>query len=169
MFYARTDSASVGGLRDRNCGMWELPSLVMVAVAIHHRWRMHTCGQSAWKGGGFAMFSTARCHVLNMWLWHVSHDRCEMVAVPDNRSHLRNQAVYVPTPRNIRRLAVGLLDGAWLRLGSVAILCPPSEMRERAEMAAALIQHRTVDFDMTSGTYRSVEGHRVVVAMRRHS
>lgn len=38
--------------------MWVVPILLLILVAIHQRCRVATIGQTAWKGGGFGMFST---------------------------------------------------------------------------------------------------------------
>jgi hypothetical protein len=38
--------------------MWIVPILLLILVALHQRWRVATTGQTAWKGGGFGMFST---------------------------------------------------------------------------------------------------------------
>jgi hypothetical protein len=92
------------------------PAILMCLVALVQIVRAHTQGQSAWKGGGFGMFSTSdspqarfvRCTL-------EGPDKEYRVQLPRRLSELSMLARTVPTPGNVRDLALEALDVDWVR------------------------------------------------------
>ena len=82
-----------------------LPILLFVLVALNQIRLARTTDLTAWKGGGFGMFSTrdrprarqVRCHL-------VGGDRDIPLAIPAELKHLEESTKNLPTERNLIRL-----------------------------------------------------------------
>jgi len=82
-----------------------VPTIVLVLVALNQIRLAQTTDLTAWKGGGFGMFSTidrprarqVRCHI-------VGGDKDIPFAIPADLNDLEQSAKTLPTERNLIRL-----------------------------------------------------------------
>lgn len=147
--------------------MWLVPSIVLVAIAIHHRWRMLTCHQGSWKGGGFAMFSDIPRNMVTLEILVDNEDgeratRSLPVQTGDGElERLFDRASHIPTERNLLAVARRAARMQWTACGEIA---HPTGVGQRPlEFESVRITHYRWDFDARRGVYSatSVSRHHV--------
>lgn len=92
------------------------PSLLLVLVASLQVYRSHAHHLSAWKGGGFGMFSTVDHPSVRYLRCYLLTEKGELpVPVPGRRARLELKARTLPLPQNLAQLADTLLsDAGWI-------------------------------------------------------
>jgi hypothetical protein len=97
-----------------------LAPALLVAVAATQLLLAHTRGLSAWKGGGFGMFSTVDSPLGRFYRVSLLTDSGEVrVAVPAELEPLAAAARTLPTPERLRRLGAVMAAGRWVPLSMV--------------------------------------------------
>jgi hypothetical protein len=139
-----------------------LPLLCLAAVFLHHRWRMYSMMQSAWKGGGFAMFSDIQRNVVvaDVWLQENGHVTGPF-RVTGHRLLL--EAAVVPTPERLERCGRELLSCRWNRSEDTAWVVQRGSSTRSWRATKTLLRHLRMDFDAADGRYSSVESLACVV------
>ena len=83
-----------------------LPAALLAAVATTQVWLARTADLTAWKGGGFGMFSTTDG---NSWRWvrlYVrAEGRSEELSMPPSLQDLAERAQALPSPHRLQALA----------------------------------------------------------------
>ncbi|NUN49180.1 MAG: hypothetical protein HUU15_10170 [Candidatus Brocadiae bacterium] len=93
------------------------PSLLLIAVAVFQMVRAGTLQQSAWKGGGFGMFSTSDAPSARFLRCWVRTPEGEVrVETPPDFQELARLARTVPTRENLERLGRSLETGVWIEM-----------------------------------------------------
>lgn len=83
-----------------------LPATLLIVVAVHQIVRAHTSPLSAWRGGGFGMFSTIDHPAARYVRCYLVGPRGEkLVPVPSGLRARELSALALPTERNLRALA----------------------------------------------------------------
>lgn len=134
--------------------LWWLPPALLMIVFAHHRWRVHSVGQSAWKGGGFGMFSETDRTAIAVVLWAIDNDG---VQAPIRLDPGVSQTIttVVPTPSNIVRWGRELAKTDWQRCGDVAHPRPPSSSAPSLMITQVHLRRLWVSFDVRAGEYRT--------------
>src|SRR3954463_2551325 len=101
--------------------MWSIPLILLVAVALHQRWRVWTVGQNPWKGGGFAMFVDAHrtFDITEIHIEDAGHTTWLQI-IGDH--YPRRKAVTVPTRKNMLAWARWVAGAHWVQSGGAASL-----------------------------------------------
>jgi hypothetical protein len=98
--------------------VWRRALLVPIClclVAGGHAWRVHAHGQTAWKGGGFGMFSTVDSEHARFVKAYLLTSQGEIpVAMPDNLRKRMAQLRAAPNLADAERLAHKLLEMKWV-------------------------------------------------------
>jgi hypothetical protein len=88
---------------------------VLVAVALVQIVRAHVVGQSAWKGGGFGMFSTVDSSGARFFRAYLIKDGLQLaVPIPDRLEDLVHRTKIVPTDENLQLIADELATEQWV-------------------------------------------------------
>lgn len=134
-----------------------LPGLLLVTVAIHHRWRMWRYGQLSWKGGGFAMFSDASDNSPITEVWTIDSDgRRSCFQVSDGNHARLLWARTIPTPRHMTAWAHVVAETAWQKCGTGVHPLQP-HVSTRVPIQRIVVRDRRVTLDATTGAYRATE------------
>jgi hypothetical protein len=136
--------------------VWWIPALLLVLVAMHQRWRMASVHQSAWKGGGFGMFSDIqRCSVAAV-AW-VREDDYRLTPLRLDPSAPLAKVTHIPTARNIRQWGEELAAVQWQRCGQTAHELAPGSGDEAALLEKITLHRLEIDFDGRHGMYAATE------------
>lgn len=137
--------------------LWSLPVLLLITVALIHRVRVHVRGQSAWKGGGFGMFSEIPHTAVVPVLWRVKTDQ-SVEEIPIDPSPPWSRESVLPTRKALEGVGASLLKREWQRCGRTAHewRAPASE-GERFRADGVILRVLRIAFDGRAGSYRSVE------------
>lgn len=131
-----------------------VPVFLMLGVFVVHRLRVARLGQSAWKGGGFGMFSDVRRTSVTASATFVDEDGAE-VSLRLPPCGPGDRAVQIPSPENVRRWAERLVDSEWQRCGDVAHLVNSHALVRPLQLTKVTAVVRRLDFDGTIGAYSS--------------
>lgn len=83
-----------------------LPAALLVVVAVAQVTLVHTSHLSAWKGGGFGMFSTLDAAPFRrVRLFVEAPERAEEIVIPPSLVDLATRTATLPTDTWMRRLA----------------------------------------------------------------
>jgi hypothetical protein len=134
--------------------MWLVPPIVLVAVAAVQRWRMWRHRQSAWKGGGFGMFSEINRNSVAVILSTIGadgtvHDLRVDPGIPPS--------ITCPTDAYLKRWGEDVARGEWLKCGAFAHLRPWYSTTSAEAIARVRITRLWLDFDARTGLYRAEE------------
>jgi|SRR5688572_21447341 len=134
-----------------------LPSVVLLAVAARHRWRVRRYGQWSWKGGGFAMFSDTADNTPLTELWIEEPDgRTSCLLVAGNNHPRLRWAKVIPTRHYMMAWARAVAENSWQRCGSVAHARHPY-LGSPVSIQRVVVRDRRVTFDGATGAYRGVD------------
>lgn len=134
--------------------MWFLPPLLLIIVAIHHRWRMRSRNQSAWKGGGFAMFSEIFGNTDTTTLSAKAKEGGDLSLTVLGVNHpLREKARSIPTEKNWLSWVRWVAAREWTRCGSSVHLPMPGQEGASLTVERVTVRFRQIDFDGRSGEY----------------
>jgi hypothetical protein len=126
-----------------------LPALLLVLTALHHRWRTRTVRQSAWKGGGFAMFSDmVRTALIPELIFQVQGESRRVRIPPPEQYDI---VTIIPTISRIDSFRRDLARQMWRLCGDSAH--PVDGAPTGMEVTDVCIQHVWVDFDCRTGIY----------------
>lgn len=142
--------------------LWMVPPLMLLLVAAHQRWRVRTIGQTAWKGGGFAVFSDIDRNSIGATLWVRESDgirACQIEACPP-----QSRATNVPTDENILRWGREIAKTRWQTCGGTAHPWLPSTNVAPVVTDRIELRRLSIDFDGRAGAYtaRTVKTYTVV-------
>lgn len=141
---------------------WVATPVLLVAVAIHHLWRVRSIDQSAWKGGGFGMFSEPPRCSLATTLWIATPEGAvESIDVDPQSVSLR--LLWVPSERSVRRWANAVAIGKWVRAGEWAQRCSATGTESPLNIQSVCVRHLRLDFDGRVGAYTARELKRYVL------
>jgi hypothetical protein len=88
-----------------------LPALLLVGVAVHQIFLVHTAGLSAWSGGGFGMFSTTDAGATRHLHAFVMRPGIQReTRIPDWMKDWERVVVTLPSEANLRAFALALAD-----------------------------------------------------------
>jgi hypothetical protein len=136
---------------------WWLPVVLLVVIALIQRIRVHLWGQSAWKGGGFAMFSEIPHTAVLPILCRVKAGEI-VERIPIAPSHMRSKESIMPSKRALERLGTNLLRRDWQRCGTTAHeWFEASPGSERLKPDGVIVRTLRVGFDGRTGTYVAVQ------------
>lgn len=125
----------------------------MLLIALHHRERVIRIGQSAWKGGGFAMFSVPnRQIVVRGELW-VREDRALRPLRVDGLNPYPISVV--PSEKNLQRLCRAILGRQWRRDGVRAVPLTRAASDTTLDVAKVTVTCIRIDFEAATGIYRN--------------
>jgi hypothetical protein len=136
--------------------LWWIPGALLLAVALHQRWRVHSVGQSAWKGGGFGMFSDLHHNSIAAVLWTRNEAGLE-VALRIDPTVSRSLMSRIPTSGNILRWGREIMRGRWQRCGGLACVQPLYSTERPVTIARVTLQHLWITFDGRRGVYTAEE------------
>lgn len=92
-----------------------LAPALLAAVAASQLFLAHAHGMSAWKGGGFGMFSTVDSPAGRFYRIALLTESGEVrVALPAGLEPVAAKARTLPTPQRLRRVATVLAAGRWV-------------------------------------------------------
>jgi hypothetical protein len=131
---------------------WWVPSAVLLAVASHHRWRVHSIRQSAWKGGGFGMFSEIQRSSIAVVLWVIDGNGDE-VPIKIDPSQSQTVMSVIPTPENLLRWGRAVVQSKWQRCGDFAHTRPQYSGAMPLRITKVTLRHLRVNFDSCRGAY----------------
>jgi hypothetical protein len=115
-----------------------LPAALLIVVALHQIVRAHTGPLSAWRGGGFGMFSTIDHLAARYVRCYLVGSRGEKsVPVPPRLLAQELTALGLPTERNLRALAA-----------AIAATAPPGVR----DVTAVRVEYWVREFDAASAT-----------------
>ena len=137
-----------------------LPALALLIVAAHQRIMVYYKHQSAWKGGGFGMFSEINRHSVVATLI-VKEAQGEIALRVDQRHRWDPGAA--PTPENLLRWGKEILLLKWTRVGNHADIYPSPSPEPPLHVLRVTIQHFEIDLDLKLGEYSSVLSGRLSV------
>ena len=140
-----------------------LPLILLVGVAAHQRWRMLHVHQSSWKGGGFAMFSTAveRAPLAELVV-EAENGALSVVRTMEDSDDRRFKASMIPTRRYFMDWGRALAGTTWQRGGSGVHRCLPSSVSPLT-VTRVVVKNRTVHFDLRTETYVSSDHEEYVI------
>jgi hypothetical protein len=132
--------------------MWIVPILLLILVALHQRWRVATTGQTAWKGGGFGMFSTIPNTIVIA--------EAAVDAGAGDVAHLRfdidpsaSQVRAVPTEQNLQAWARAVYLVDWERCGQSLHRRSANSRQPRLTILSVTVSRIRMAFHGRSGTY----------------
>lgn len=129
-----------------------IPAIVLLVVAIYQRLRVRSVHQSAWKGGGFGMFSDIHRNSIAAVIWARANDgQSEPLTI--DPSPLFSKPSIVPTARNIQSWGRELVRAKWQRCGRRAHAFMPYGDGVPLAVLKVTLSHLRIDFDARSGTY----------------
>ena len=89
--------------------------ILLIAIACLQLYLAHTQHLTAWKGGGFGMFSTVDSSGARFFrVFFISSKETFPVEVPQHLRRIARKARAIPTTKNLDRLAQALLDEVWI-------------------------------------------------------
>jgi hypothetical protein len=122
-----------------------LAPICLLLVAGLHVARVAWCGQSAWKGGGFGMFSTVdapNARFVRAYLVRGQHRVA--ISVPDKLSKVQSELRTAPSQTRLDELATELARQSWIdedaRWQTIAGKLP--SQTADSPLAAALLRNR---------------------------
>ena len=136
--------------------LWWIPSLLLVAVAFHHRWKVHSVQQSAWQGGGFGMFSDIERNSFAAVLWVIDDDGRE-VPIRVDPSVTSTVISRIPTAANILRWGREVIRGEWQRCGDLAYPRPTYSTASPLAIRKMTLHYLCVTFEARRGLYTAEE------------
>lgn len=128
-----------------------IPIALLLAVAVHQRWRVSRYGQSAWKGGGFGMFSDLHTGSVTALLRTTgsANEVAEFLVVfPWDM-----RASVIPTEANLRLTAQEILHNRWTGVGRRAAPCRESERDNALVLSSVTVRYARIDFDRQTGAH----------------
>jgi hypothetical protein len=129
-----------------------VPALLLLAVAIHQRCRVHRAHQSVWKGGGFGMFSDVdRTSVITV-LW-VRDSKGALERVPLESAAWLAKVSVIPTVRNMCEWGREISRGRWQRCGDFAHELSDLSAVVPLDVAKVTVHHLWMDFNVRTGEY----------------
>jgi hypothetical protein len=141
---------------------WLIPPALLLLVFAHQRWRVLTRRQTAWKGGGFGMFSDIdRSAIAATVTVHDGDKGTRMLRLPASAPTARVSAI--PTEPNIRAWGKELLARPWEACGDAAHEWQMLSTTEPVRVEAVTLRWIWVEFDRRTGEYSGSElaSHRV--------
>lgn len=135
---------------------WNLSPLLLVLVALHQRWRIAAVGQSAWKGGGFGMFSDIHRNHFIAVVW-VADPAGTLIQLRVDAKGFGNRPAFVPTKKNAIQWAREIASGHWERVADTARPRSPHSASQELILLRVSVHHVQVDFDAVRGIYTSIE------------
>ena len=135
-----------------------LPVLCLVAIALHHRWRIHAIGQSAWKGGGFGMFSDVPRHHM-LALMRTTDSSGIPIELRIDAKTYEAKVTVLPTGENALQWARQIAAGQWQRVGNLARPYTPGCGIPPLALERISVHHLELDFDGSIGRYQAAERH----------
>lgn len=134
------------------------PVILLVLVALHHRWRMHRLRQTSWKGGSFSMFSEMwrNSLVTEIWIQDKNLGPLPLVVADQRENHLLLAAVAIPTRKRILAWARWAAAAEWKRCGNFAHLPFGMQGGDALSVTKVVLRLRSIDFD-ASGTHSAEE------------
>jgi len=139
--------------------MWAIPLIILVLVAIHHRWRVRRHSQSSWKGGGFAMFTEIERNsdLTELSVKTTGGSPASLRVIEQKLTPSRLQARTIPAAKNWFAWGREIFLRHWMRCGDGAYPLMWSEGRDEIEIEQVTVRHRYLDFDGTDGVYSAKE------------
>jgi hypothetical protein len=128
-----------------------LPVWLLLAVVMHQRWRMYKYDQSAWKGGGFGMFSD----IHTSWVAAVVTARNADGSLVDLRvdsADWMSRFNVIPTARNLQKWATLLLHTRWRRSGDSVLPFQP-DRGDPLHVCRVTLRHFRIEFDGRTGVH----------------
>ena len=124
-----------------------LPVLILAAVATVQVGLAKTAGLTAWKGGGFGMFSTTDdAGRRRVRVFVSAPERSEEMAIPPSLDDLARRAAVLPTNAALSRLAQGVVEREARYHRPVATVRIEAWRIEYAPGTLAAFTRRTRDF-----------------------
>ena len=148
--------------------LWLIPSAILLLVAIHQRWRMYSVRQSAWKGGGFGMFSDIQRTSVAAVVWALE-DGYRSTPLRLDPSGSVAKATHVPTARNIRQWGEELVALRWQRCGENAHEVAYCSDSDGLTLTQVTLHHLFIDFDGRNGVYTATEGNVYSIPAKRRT
>lgn len=142
--------------------------VILVAVAMHQRWRMRALRQSAWKGGGFGMFSDIqRSYASSTLVCEEPGGPKERTVDPSSADALVSR---IPSEDHMKRYARSLSQRLWQGSGHAGARPTPLYMEGPSlNVTGVRVRHRWIDFDGETGHYTGVDVNVVYVAVAPES
>ncbi|MDL1872469.1 hypothetical protein FBR05_09695 [Deltaproteobacteria bacterium PRO3] len=140
---------------EKIAGMWLIPLILLVAVAIHHRLRIYRLGQTPWKGGSFSMFSeiSQGAPVTEITVRETQGGVTRLRIVGQGENPLLQKAAAVPTEKNSLEWARAVNEMEWKRCGNFAHAPLGPQESTPMRITEVIVRYRRVEFDIRTGRY----------------